>query len=65
MIVLVGMLLAGCQERNEKVECREMVGRGVAAQSGFGVLRRCRTGDQSRRRYAHRARHGDVSGSDL
>ena len=32
MIVLVGMLLAGCQERNEKVECREMVGRGVAAQ---------------------------------
>ena len=30
--LLALLLMAGCRERNEKVECREMVGRGVAAQ---------------------------------
>ena len=30
--LLALLLMAGCRERNEKVECREMVGLGVAAQ---------------------------------
>ena len=30
--LLTLQLMAGCRERNEKVECREMVGRGLVAQ---------------------------------
>ena len=34
--LLAFLLMAGCQERNEKVECREVVGRGLVAQPFVG-----------------------------